>query len=75
MNEEEDINESNFIHLLTNLSNNDTDSEFSATLLTVKEIISQINLRVLSINKKSKKNSRQNEQQLNYVPRRENTRY
>ncbi|AAR07476.1 120L [Yaba monkey tumor virus] len=73
---DEDINESNFNHLLTNLSNNSEDGEFSATLMTIKEIISQINFKILSINKKSKKNFRPNDVTTsNYVSKRENVRY
>ncbi|AAK85081.1 hypothetical protein [Lumpy skin disease virus] len=72
---EEDIDESNFIHLITNLSTKSDCNDFTATLSTVKEIISQINLRVLSLNKKSKKNFKSENQQLSYVPRREGNRY
>ncbi|ABQ43595.1 IMV membrane [Tanapox virus] len=73
---EEDINESNFNHLLVNLSNNsEVDGEFSATLMTIKEIISQINFKILAINKKSKKNLRPNDITTSYVSKRENVRY
>ncbi|APG58338.1 protein A30 [BeAn 58058 virus] len=69
---EEDINESNFIHLLKNISNNTSveNSEFSAILTTIREIISQINLRILSINKKSKKNTLHQSEHQNYAQRR-----
>ncbi|QHR82660.1 virion assembly protein [Brazilian porcupinepox virus 1] len=67
---EEDINESNFMHLLESISNKTEDTEFSATLSTIREIINQINLRILTINKKSKKNTNQIDQ--NYAQRREN---
>ncbi|AAL69856.1 SPV117 putative virion protein [Swinepox virus] len=74
MNIEEDINESNFIHLITKLSNGtEVDSDCAAILSTVKELISQINGKVLAINKKSKKNSRAVDS--NHVQRRENNRY
>nr|WGO62744.1 IMV membrane protein [Wadden Sea poxvirus] len=68
----EDIDESNLTHLLTNLSNNDDlNNEFQSTLLIVKEIISLINFKILSLNKKSKKNLRMND---NNVQGRENSR-
>ncbi|AFB76941.1 virion assembly protein [Cotia virus SPAn232] len=69
---EEDINESNFIHLLKNISNNTSieNSEVSAILTTIREIIAQINLRILSINKKSKKNTLHQGEHQNYAQRR-----
>ncbi|AAF15006.1 m118L [Myxoma virus] len=73
---DEDINESNFMHLLSTLLTNkdiDLDTESAATLSAIKELISQINLKVLALNKKSKKNIRTNEP-LSYVSKREGTR-
>ncbi|AST09543.1 IMV protein [NY_014 poxvirus] len=59
----EDLNEANFTHLLTNLSNNkDIDSQYAAALSVIHELISVINYRIFNLNKKSKKNSRSNEQ-------------
>ncbi|AGU99801.1 m118L [Myxoma virus] len=73
---DEDINESNFMHLLSTLLTNkdiDLDSESVATLSAIKELISQINLKVLALNKKSKKNIRTNEP-LSYVSKRDGAR-
>ncbi|QDJ95058.1 IMV protein [Hypsugopox virus] len=55
----DDINEANFNKLLTNLANNiNIDPEYASTLQVIKELINQINYKVLSLNKKSKKNTR-----------------
>ncbi|ASK51328.1 IMV protein [Eptesipox virus] len=55
----EDINEASFNKLLTSLTNNDVvDPEYASTLLVIKEYINQINYKILSLNKKSKKNTR-----------------
>ncbi|AOP31628.1 imv protein [Skunkpox virus] len=59
----EDLDEANFSHLLINLSNNkDIDSQYSSTLSVIHELISAINFKIFNINKKSKKNSKSNDQ-------------
>ncbi len=70
----EDINEANLCHLLSRLSNDEiiNNFEYSATISIVKELINAINLKVLLINKKSKKNTRPVEN--NHVSGRENHR-
>ncbi|AEN03723.1 IMV protein [Yokapox virus] len=72
----EDLNEANFTHLLTNLSNNkDIDKEYTALLSIIHELISVINFKIFNLNKKSKKNSNsksnESQKQHNYAPGRE----
>ncbi|AQY16709.1 MC136 [Molluscum contagiosum virus subtype 2] len=62
----EDVDEANLLHLLERLAGG--GDEFGATLAAIRELISAINSKVLTLNKKSKKSARAGE----HVPRREN---
>lgn len=63
----EDVDEANLLHLLERLAGSG-DDDFGATLAAIPELISAINSKVLTLNKKSKKSARAGE----HVPRREN---
>ncbi|CCD83302.1 subunit of the poxvirus multiprotein entry-fusion complex [Squirrelpox virus] len=58
---EEDIDEANLNHLLEKLSECG-DSEFACTVAAVRELINAINLKLMAINKRSKKNTKGPEQ-------------
>ncbi|ATI21069.1 IMV protein [Western grey kangaroopox virus] len=55
-----DIDEANIGHLLSKLTE-EGDTEFAATVALIKELINSINARILTLNKKSKKNARSTE--------------